>query len=153
MANSTSTYAKMAKWLKWSSLFILLIPVAQFIMGIVNYVKPITAFDYAKVNGILNIIILALSVIWIILNVILFLTAGTVKNKTSPAMIRIGLIISFALVLAPIIVGLLMSYPKANPIIPEGDIANWLWIFMPLIVTIGYIAGFSCASRAQHHTM
>lgn len=151
MANSTSTYSKMSKWLKWSSLFILLIPVAQMIMGIVNHFKPFEKFD--DVYGILNIIVLVLSVIWIILNVILFLTAGTVKNKMSPTGTRVGLIISFALVLAPIIVGLLMVYPTSGPIIYDAELTKWLWIFMPLIVTFGYIIGFCCAAKAQHKTM
>lgn len=139
-----STYGTMAKWLKWSSLFILLIPIAIFIMALVNYFKPFGA--YLPTVEVLDIILLVLSAIWIVLNIILFFAAGTVRNKTSPAMIRIGLFFSFVLVLAPIIIGLLIYF---DVITGNEKAVKIVEICLPLIVTIGYLIGFSCAKRAQ----
>lgn len=152
MSNSTSTYSKMSKWLKWSSLFILLIPLALFGMAIAQYFGKMTGATYNKVSGILYIVLIVLSVIWTILNIILFFTAGTVKTKTSPTSIRIGLLISFVLVFAPEIVSILMAFPADKPIIHQGDVANLLWILMPLIVAIGYLVGHGCAKKAQWKT-
>lgn len=149
MANSTGTYSKMSKWLKWSSLFILLIPIALFIMAIVAYFDKMSIDTYNKTARILYIILLALSFAWTILNITLFFTAGTVKNKTSPTAIRVGLLISFVLVFAPEIISILMYYE----VITGAEKTMWLlWLFMPLIVTIGYIVGHSCARRAQWKT-
>lgn len=155
MSKSTSTYSKMAKWLKWASLCILLIPLAIFIMAVINFVTDpvkIAWPTYNKVVGILYIVLIVLSVIWTILNIILFFTAGTVKDKTSSTRIRIGLLISFALVFAPEIVSILMAFPIDNPIIKEGKVANLLWILMPLIVVVGYMVGHGCAKKAQRNT-
>lgn len=152
MANSTSTYSKMSKWLKWSSLFILLIPLAIFGMAIANYFGKLSGEKFNKIDGILWIVLIVLSVIWTILNIILFFTAGTVKNKTSPTSIRVGLLISFVLVFAPEIVSVLMAFPTKDPIIHEGRVANLLWLLMPLIVAIGYLVGHGCAKKAQWKT-
>ena len=148
MANSTSAYSTMSKWLKWSSLFILLIPVALFVMSMVVYFKG--PWDsYEQVARILYIVLLVLSVVWTILNIILFFAAGSVKNKTSPLAIRIGLLISFVLVFAPEIISLLIYY---NVITGNEKVIEWLWLFMPLIIVVGYMAGYSCAKKAQWKT-
>lgn len=161
MANSTGTYNKMAKWFKWSSLFILLIPIANAILEItalVMYQQPdgptVWADTIAKLEKayvILVYILLALSVVWIILNIILFLTAGTVKEKASPTGIRIGLFFSFVLVLAPEILALIFYYiPETRP---DEFAKQILLIVMPAIVAIGYVVGFCCAKKAVKNTL
>ena len=139
-----STYATMARWLKWSSLFILLIPIAYLILFCVN--KWGTAIQsYESIVGGLEIALLVLSAIWIVLNIILFFTAGTVKNKASPMGIRIGLLFSFVLVMSPLIVGIVEHFTHSIT-------WEWLDLLLPLIVVIGYMAGFSCAKAAQLKT-
>lgn len=162
MANSTGTYNKMAKWFKWSSLFILLIPIAQAVLVIVSSIlvaqKEIT--DYSDVVNnlmyayvILAIIVLVLSVIWIILNIILFLTANTVKSKASPTGIRAGLFIAFVLVLAPLIIEIVFSFVE----IPEwanNDTARLVILaVMPVVVALGYVIGYASAKKAVRETL
>lgn len=142
-----STYSTMSRWFKWASLFILLIPLAIFIMAIVNYFKPFDLFN--NVTGILDIILLVLSVVWLVLSIILFFAAGTVKEKASPLAIRIGLIISFALVFAPAIVYVLVAYK----VIPEQTKGlEILVMFLPLIIALGYLVSYNCAKSAQRKT-
>ncbi|XQP55415.1 MAG: hypothetical protein ACOQNV_01480 [Mycoplasmoidaceae bacterium] len=149
MSNTASTYSKMAKWLKWASLFILLIPLTLFILSIVTYFDKMEVDVYNKTARIMYIALLVLSVIWTILNIILFFTAGTVKNKTSPTMIRVGLLISFVLVFAPEIISLLLYY---GVITGKEKAIELISLFMPLVIAIGYLVGHSCAKNAQRKT-
>lgn len=149
MSKSNSTYSTMSKWLKWSSLLILLIPITIFGLGIANYLEKLSESTFYDVCRVLDIVLLVLSAIWIILNVLLFFAAGTVKHKTSPLSIRIGLLISFALVLSPIIISLLIYY---EVITGEEKAVNLVIILLPLLIAFGYLVAFFCAQKTQYKT-
>lgn len=153
MSLQRSTYGKMAKGLKWSSLFIVLIPIAILIMSIMAIVGKMPLDSCRYVSSILDFALLALSVIWFILIIIMFFAAGSLKGIASPLKTRIGLLVSLALVFAPLIVSLLSYYPVNNPIINPYNMWGLLvglWISMPLIIVIGYLVSFFCARSAQH---
>ncbi len=146
------TYCSLSKWFKWSSSIIILVPVVIVIMAAINLSQ---GFDfennmapwYNQGIGIILIIFLVVSAIWVVLNIIMFFAAGTVRGDgPSPAKIRIGLLIALILVLAPIILGLIAHY---NPWISGMNVwAPWVAVFGPMV---GYIIGAIMGSSLQHN--
>ena len=140
------TYCSLSKWFKWSSSIIILVPVIELILVAVNLAQNNQTNPDWYNTGIfaLSIISLVTAVIWVVLNIIMFFAAGTVRGDgPSPLKIRIGLLIALVLVLAPIILGLIAYY-----VVDMGQWAYWVAIFAPIA---GYIIGAIMGSSLQHN--
>lgn len=137
-----STYGTISKWFKWSSLIILIVPIAELILIAIAIAQPNTKPDwFATGMFALWIINIVSAVIWVVLNIIMFCAAGTVRNEgPSPLGIRIGLLITIVLVVGPIILAFF-----ADKI---GDWVYWVWVFAP---TAGYIIAAVMGSKLQHN--
>lgn len=146
-----STYGTISKWFKWSSLIILLVPIAELILVAINLAQKNSTNPDWYDTGILvlTIISLASAVIWVILNIIMFFAAGTVRNDgPSPLGIRLGLLIAMVLVLAPIILGLIAYFLDKNSGTELGNWAYWVGTLVPIA---GYTIGAIMGSKLQHN--
>lgn len=140
------TFYRLTQWFRWASLIILLVPLACFGCSIAikvqgsNHVAEQTSY-------ILNWVSFGASIVWFILNIIMFFAAGTIKGQASPLKLRIGLLLSFILVVGPTVA--IISIILCNPSWTGVQWIIWLLIFMPLISAIGYIIGFISAGSAK----
>lgn len=148
MSTKKSTYGTIAKWFKWASMIIILVPIVELVLiGIClsqgNDINNGPEW-FNKGIGITLIIAVVCSIIWVILNIIMFFAAGTVKKDgASPLKIRIALLISLILVFAPIILGVINAYVGLN-----WAWAYWVAIFAP---TVGWIMGEIIGAKLQHN--
>lgn len=145
---SKGTFYSLAKWFRWASLIIILAPVVLLVFGIIAAVKNYQTLPDWMLTGssVLSIITLVAGVIWLILIIILFCTAGKVKDQINAFSTRIALLIALIFVFAPAIVSVLGAY---NVITLEGTAATIVAILLPIIEVIGYIVAASTAGRAK----
>lgn len=145
MAKTKSTYGTISKWFKWSSVIILLVPVVELILIAINVAQKNSVNPDWFNKGMLGLWIINLicALAWLVLNIIMFFAAGTVRNDgPSPALIRLGLFFALVLVLVPIIL-LIVNYYKTL-----GDWAYWVGSLVPVA---GYILGAVMGSKLQHN--
>lgn len=151
MANKT--YHSFAKWFRRCSLIILLAPIAYIICCVLLIVfkgsDSVSNYDNTQkaIEVILWINFVA-GVLWLILAVIMFFTAGTVRGTgASPLGIRIGILIALAMVLAELILSVLFKYHS------DWEHKEWVWwvgVFMPLINVVGYIIGAHLGKKVMN---
>lgn len=138
------TYFSLAKWFKWSSIILLLIPLTLVILAIVQYCKPNDGI--IKAGGIITIVGLVVAVIWIILNVIMFLAAGNLRGIKSPMGIRVALIIALLLVLSTAILSTLVYYDVLDI---NNKAVQIVGIILPFVTIAGYIVGAVLGSKIK----
>lgn len=146
MSQSSGTYFSLAKWFKRASLIVLLAPLALLIMVIV---RNFTTFDSEAGYAAVLWIAIGASVVWLVLQIIMFCTAGTVKGQISPLATRFWLFIALVLVCAPEIMLILPQIPSIWERIGSGDWVKWVGILMPIIVMLGYAVGASIAGSVK----
>lgn len=145
------TYYTLAKWYRWACLIIVLVPLTIIIMAIVNTVMngiENPAMEPWFKTGIyyLAIISLVAAVAFIILTIIMFFAAGTVRGQASPLGIRIGLLIALCLVL---VVGILTT---VCAFVPDLESKKWVqitYMVSPFISMAGYITGAVLGSKIK----
>lgn len=144
---SRGTFYALAKWFRWASLIIILAPLASLVFGIIDVIKEPAWIETA--NNVLAWITFAAGVIWFILIIVLFFTAGRVKDQINALSTRIWLLIALACVLAPAIVAILSS-TNVNVISDLKDITKVVIVVaLPIIEMIGYIIAAVTAGRAK----
>ena len=144
---SKGTFYSLAKWFRWASLIIILAPLVSLVFGIVDIISKTTPQWVVDGNNVLSWIVFVAGIIWFILIIVLFCTAGRVKDQINALGTRIALIIALALVLAPAIVAML----TATDIIKDmQDITKVIIVIvLPIVQMIGYIVAASTAGRAK----
>ncbi|XQP55681.1 MAG: hypothetical protein ACOQNY_02635 [Mycoplasmoidaceae bacterium] len=145
MSQSSGTYFSLAKWFKWASLIVLLAPLTLFILYLVWF----SGKEFDVTSGYKTVVWIAIgaSIVWLILQVIMFCAAGTVRGKASPFTIRFWLFIALILVAAPEIMLVLPMFPELFDKIK--GFAKWVEMLMPIIVMLGYAVGASIAGSVK----
>ncbi len=150
MKQNNGTYYTLAKWFKWSSLIVILVPLVTLIMGVVNAVQTNdiekTLAWYDTGIKVLSYISLVAAIIWSVLNIIMFFAAGTVRTDARAGLIRLWLLIGLVLAISPIIITII--YDNV-PDFKAWEGAKWLVAFIPLITIIGYTTGAVTGRKIQ----
>lgn len=146
---SRGTFYSLAKWFRWASLIIILAPLVSLIFGIIDIVSKTTPEWIATGNIVLAWMTLIAGIIWFILIIILFCTAGRVKDQINALGTRIALLIALAFVLAPAIIAILAT----NDVKVITDLSTGakiiIVIALPIVEMLGYIIAASTAGRAK----
>lgn len=144
---SRGTFYVLVKWFRWASLIIILAPIASLIFGIIDIIKNPKWVQGA--NDVLAWVTFIAGIIWFILIIVLFFTAGRVKDQINALWTRIWLLIALACVLAPAIVAILAS-TNISIITNMSDATKIVIVIaLPIIEMIGYIIAAITAGRAK----
>lgn len=141
------TYYTLAKWYRWACIIIILVPLAVLIMAGINLAMGGSQEWYLTGVNVLSIISLVAAIIFVVLTIIMFFAAGTVRGQASPLGIRIGLLIALCLVFATGIFILVVSY---IPSLQDEEWVNWVVLFLPVITMAGYITGAILGSKIKN---
>lgn len=145
------TYYSFAKWFRRCSLIIILAPIAYIICCALLLSFEEGTLNYDNTQKAIEIILwinFISGILWLILAVIMFFTAGTVRGTgASPIGIRVGILIALTLVLAELILTILFKYHSDWT---EKTWVHWVGVFMPLINVVGYIVGAHLGKKVMH---
>ena len=145
------TYYGFAKWFRRCSLIILLAPIAVIVCYAILLIAKDGSTTYTNTDNALNIILwinFAAGILWFILAIIMFFTAGTVRGQgASPLGIRVGIFIALVLVLAELVLSILFV---KIPSLEEKTWVKWVALFMPLINIMGYAVGAKLGKKVMH---
>ena len=132
---------------KWVSIFLILIPLTSFILSMIVTYSGVVIEQYALVIQILSIVQLVGVVFWLVLNIIIFIIAGSVKEHVGTVSTRIWLFIALILALGPSVFVILLVYD----VIPVFDGINYLIMCLPLIEVVGFVItlAWSCSARSK----
>lgn len=131
-----NTYYSVAKVFTFSSVMLILLPIVNIILTFVGTKGGAPAGIWKAVE-VLSYITLALVIIWLILNIVMFVCAGNLRGIKSPMGIRLGLLVSMALAFAGTIVYLLAILGKIN--VPSGGAGKALVIGLAVAQVLGFI--------------
>lgn len=143
-----NTYYSFTKAFRFSSIAVLIIPVLYLIFSIVWAIVGKEEAGWAgEAMQILGYVQAAFALLWIILNIILFIMAGNMRGIKSPLGIRLLLMLALVLALAGAIIlalisfGVIRTLPDPWPII--------LFIGLPILQMVGYIIGAVLGKKIQ----
>ncbi len=141
------TYYSISKWFTWASFIIICIPIVILVLhAIATYWRPELADSFKPAVQWLLIISAAVSAIWIILNIIMFIAAGNLRGIKSPLAVRLFLLIALALVLFSVIINILSQ----TGVLVEGQLLDTLILVSPIATMVGYLVGGILGSRIKH---
>lgn len=145
------TYYTLAKWYRWACLIIILAPIAIIVMAAVHIGMNgigATSWEPWFETGInvLAIISAVAAIIFVVLTIIMFFAAGTVRGQASPLAIRIGLLIAMCLVL---VVGILTAVCGWVPGLQDKEWVQIVFMVSPFISMAGYITGAVLGSKIK----
>lgn len=147
------TFHSFAKWFRRLSLILIAAPLALIITYAIFIATGGTTKETIHNNAdkaiqVIIIINAVASILWFFLAIVMFFAAGTLRSVgVSPLAIRVGLIITFALVFAEIILSLLFHF---KPEIQGQSWVPWVQTFMPLINISGYIVGAVVGTKLKN---
>ena len=144
---ANNSFYSIANIFKWVSIFLILIPLTSFILSMIVTYSGVVIEQYALVIQILSIVQLVGVVFWLVLNIIIFIIAGSVKEHVGTVSTRIWLFIALILALGPSVFVILLVYD----VIPVFDGINYLIMCLPLIEVVGFLITFiwSCSARSK----
>lgn len=144
---ANNSFYSIANIFKWVSIILILIPLASFIMNMITTYTEAVIPQYALITQILSIVELVGVIFWLVLNIVIFIIAGSAKEQIGSASTRVWLLIALILALGPSIFVILLAYN----VIPTFDGINYLIMFLPLIEVVGLLIGFiwSCVARSK----
>ena len=144
---ANNSFYSIANIFKWVSIFLILIPLTSFILSMINTYSGIVIEQYTLITQILSIVQLVGIVFWLVLNIIIFIIAGSVKEHVGTVSTRIWLFISLILALGPSVFVILLVYD----VIPVFDGINYLIMCLPLIEVVGFVItlAWSCSARSK----
>ena len=144
---ANNTFYSIANIFKWASIILILIPLISFTLSMINTYSDIVIEQYALITQILSIVQLVGVVFWLVLNIIIFIIAGSAKEHVGTVSTRIWLFIALILALGPSIFVILLVYN----VIPAFDGINYLIMCLPLIEVVGFVITFawSCSARSK----
>ena len=121
---ANNSFYSIANIFKWVSIFLILIPLTSFILSMIVTYSGVVIEQYALVTQILSIVQLVGVVFWLVLNIIIFIIAGSAKEHVGTVSTRIWLFIALILALGPSVFVILLVYD----VIPVFDGINYLII-------------------------
>ena len=144
---ANNSFYSIANIFKWVSIFLILIPLTSFILSMIVTYSGVVIEQYALVIQILSIVQLVGVVFWLVLNIIIFIIAGSVKEHVGTVSTRIWLFIALILALGPSVFVILLVYD----VIPVFDGINYLIMCLPLIEVVGFVItlAWSCSARSK----
>ena len=144
---ANNSFYSIANIFKWVSIILILIPLTSFILSMINTYSGIVIEQYALITQILSIVQLVGIVFWLVLNIIIFIIAGSAEEHVGTVSTRIWLLIALILALGPSIFVILLVYN----VIPAFDGINYLIMCLPLIEAVGLLISFiwSCSARSK----
>ena len=144
---ANNSFYSIANIFKWVSIFLILIPLTSFILSMIITYSGVIIEQYALVIQILSIVQLVGVVFWLVLNIIIFIIAGSVKEHVGTVSTRIWLFIALILALGPSVFVILLVYD----VIPVFDGINYLIMCLPLIEVVGFVItlAWSCSARSK----
>ena len=144
---ANNSFYSIANIFKWVSIFLILIPLTSFILSMIVTYSGVVIEQYALVIQILSIVQLVGVVFWLVLNIIIFIIAGSAKEHVGTVSTRIWLFIALILALGPSVFVILLVYD----VIPVFDGINYLIMCLPLIEVVGFIItlAWSCSARSK----
>ena len=144
---ANNSFYSIANIFKWVSIFLILIPLTSFILSMIVTYSGVVIEQYALVIQILSIVQLVGVVFWLVLNIIIFIIAGSVKEHVGTVSTRIWLFIALILALGPSVFVILLVYD----VIPVFDGINYLIMCLPLIEVVGFVITltWSCSARSK----
>lgn len=145
------TYYTLAKWYRWACLIIILAPIAIIVMAAVHVGKNgigVASWEPWFETGIsvLGIISAVAAIVFVVLTIIMFFAAGTVRGQASPLGIRIGLLIAICLVL---IVGILTAVCGWVEGLQDKKWVQIVFMVSPVLSMAGYITGAVLGSKIK----
>lgn len=144
---ANNSFYSIANIFKWASIILILIPLTSFMLSMINTYSGIVIEQYALITQILSIVQLVGVVFWLVLNIIIFIIAGSAKEHVGTVSTRIWLFIALILALGPSVFLILLSYN----VIPTFDGINYLMMSLPWIEVVGLLISFiwSCSARSK----
>ena len=144
---ANNSFYSIANIFKWASIILILIPLTNFILCMINTYSGIVIGQYALITQILSIVQLVGAVFWLVLNIIIFIIAGSAKEHVGTVSTRIWLFIALILALGPSVFVILLVYNA----IPAFDGINYLIMCLPLIEVVGFLITFiwCCSARTK----
>ena len=144
---ANNSFYSIANIFKWVSIFLILIPLTSFILSMIVTYSGVVIEQYALVIQILSIVQLVGVVFWLVLNIIIFIIAGSAKEHVGTVSTRIWLFIALILALGPSVFVILLVYD----VIPVFDGINYLIMCLPLIEIVGFVItlAWSCSARSK----
>ena len=144
---ANNSFYSIANIFKWVSIFLILIPLTSFILSMIVTYSGVVIEQYALVIQILSIVQLVGVVFWLVLNIIIFIIAGSAKEHVGTVSTRIWLFIALILALGPSVFVILLVYD----VIPVFDGINYLIMCLPLIEVVGFVItlAWSCSARSK----
>ena len=144
---ANNSFYSIANIFKWVSIFLILIPLTSFILSMIVTYSGVVIEQYALVIQILSIVQLVGVVFWLVLNIIIFIIAGSAKEHVGTVSTRIWLFIALILALGPSVFVILLVYD----VIPVFDGINYLIMCLPLIEVVGFVITltWSCSARSK----
>ena len=144
---ANNSFYSIANIFKWVSIFLILIPLTSFILSMIITYSGVIIEQYALVIQILSIVQLVGVVFWLVLNIIIFIIAGSAKEHVGTVSTRIWLFIALILALGPSVFVILLVYD----VIPVFDGINYLIMCLPLIEVVGFVITltWSCSARSK----
>ena len=144
---ANNSFYSIANIFKWVSIFLILIPLTSFILSMISTYSGIVIEQYALITQILSIVQLVGIVFWLVLNIIIFIIAGSAEEHVGTVSTRIWLLIALILALGPSVFAILLVYN----VIPAFDGINYLIMCLPLIEVVGLLTSFiwSCIARSK----
>ena len=144
---ANNSFYSIANIFKWVSIFLILIPLTSFILSMISTYSGIVIEQYALVIQILSIVQLVGVVFWLVLNIIIFIIAGSAEEHVGTVSTRIWLLIALILALGPSVFVILLVYD----VIPVFDGINYLIMCLPLIEVVGFVItlAWSCSARSK----
>lgn len=144
---ANNSFYSIANIFKWVSIILILIPLTSFTLSMINTYSGIVIEQYALTTQILSIVQLVGIVFWIVLNIIIFIIAGSAKEHIGTASTRIWLLIALILALGPSVFVILLVYN----VIPAFDGINYLIMSLPWIEVVGFLITFiwCCSARSK----
>lgn len=140
-----NTYYSLTKFFKFSSIMLILFPLVEVILVVVG-MSTSGGKDLEKAIRIIGIITTVLIVIWVILNIIMFVFAGNLRGLKSPFGIRFGLLISMILAFAATIIYVLQWY---HVIDIGGNALMVLSFVLPVLQMLGFIIAAVLSSKIK----
>ncbi len=143
-----NTYYSFTKAFRFSSIIVLIAPVLLIILMIVSFAMGEPPKWVNTAGNVITIIAAVFALLWIILNIILFVMAGNMRGIKSPLGIRILLLVALILVLSGAIVYSLFMFNVIPPI--QSDVWNIvIAIALPILQMVGYIIGAVLGKKIQ----
>ena len=144
---ANNSFYSIANIFKWVSIFLILIPLTSFILSMIVTYSGVVIEQYALVIQILSIVQLVGVVFWLVLNIIIFIIAGSAKEHVETVSTRIWLFIALILALGPSVFVILLAYN----VIAAFDGINYLIMCLPLIEVVGFVIAlaWSCDARSK----